>query len=121
MITNSKAFKLIGRFSAATTKALEATARARVQSTLLSMGPEWVEKYGCSYDSLRAGVNEWPWRQTSEKEIEAQQVKRAVKELNSYSDVELNELGIARSNIEFAVRHGHPQNDYSLERQHEAA
>lgn len=121
MITNSKAFKIIGRFSAAAARALEATAKARVQSTLLSMGPEWVEKYGYSYDSLRAGVNEWPWRQTSEKLIEEQQVKRSVKELNSYSDLELNELGIARNDIEFAVRHGHPENDYSLERQHEAA
>lgn len=36
------------------------------------------------------------------------EIRRAVRELQSYSDAELNELGLSRAGIEDAVRHGRP-------------
>lgn len=44
----------------------ERIARARMQSTLLSMGRVWVERHGYSWELLRAGTAYWPWRQTLE-------------------------------------------------------
>lgn len=55
MNTLSKFIKSIGVF-------FDLIAKARVQSTLLGMGREWVERHGYSYDLLRAGTSEWPWR-----------------------------------------------------------
>jgi len=40
--------------------------------------------------------------------IPEREIRRAVRELQSYSDAELNELGIGRGGIEQAVRHGRP-------------
>ena len=37
--------------------------------------------------------------------------KKAIKELRDLSDRELNDIGISRSGIEFAVRHGVATND----------
>ena len=108
MNTMSKVLKSMEGF-------FESIARARVQSTLLSMGRDRVEKYGYSYDMLRAGVSEWPWRATPEAVAEAKEVKRAISELNNFSNRELHELGINRNGIENAVRYGRPENDPELE------
>lgn len=89
-------------------------ARARAQSTLLTMGPEWVERYGYSYRALRSGIDAWPWRQTPEKAAEEKEIRRAIRELKDLSDRELRALGSARSGIESAVRHGHPDRVFTL-------
>lgn len=89
----------------------ESIALARVQSTLLSMGREWVEAQGYSYEMLRAGVHKWPWRETPEAIAEQKEIKQAITELSSFSDRELHELGINRNGIENAVRYGRPEND----------
>lgn len=104
-------------------KYFTAIAKARVQSTLLTMGPEWVEKYGYSYQALRRGVDAWPWRQPTEKIREEKEIRRAIHELNRLSDRELRELGLARSGIESAVRFGHPDRGFkfTLDSRDEAA
>ena len=51
MITISTIIESTGRF-------FDTIARARVQSTLLTMGREWVERNGYSWELLRAGVGE---------------------------------------------------------------
>ena len=43
-----------------------------------------------------------------EKVRKAREVRRAVNELNSYSDRDLAELGVSRQTIEEAVRFGRP-------------
>ena len=98
-----------------------AVAKARVQSTLLTMGPEWVERYGYSYQSLRNGIDAWPWRQTPEKAAEEKEIRRAIRELSHMSDRELRDLGIARSGIESAVRNGHPDRGFRLADRDQAA
>ena len=108
-----------------TWKALErhfdAIARARVQSSLLILGPAWVEKYGYSWTALRGGVDGWPWRKPASSSTEEKEIRRAIRELKAMSDRELRDLGIARSGIEAAVRHGHPDRDFALDDQDEAA
>jgi hypothetical protein len=106
MKTMSAIIKSTGRF-------FDATAKARVQSTLLTMGREWAERHGYSWELLRAGVSEWPWRQSPESDNAEQEIKRAIAELNSFSDRELHDLRINRCGIENAVRYGRCENDFA--------
>ncbi|HPE61118.1 MAG: DUF1127 domain-containing protein [Thiothrix sp.] len=39
------------------------------------------------------------------------EIRRAIRELQALNDRELNDLGLSRSNIEYAVRNGHPDAD----------
>jgi uncharacterized protein YjiS (DUF1127 family) len=114
MKTMSAIIKSTGRF-------FEATSRARVQSTLLTMGRDWVEHHGYSWELLRAGVSEWPWRQSPETVVAEQEINRAIAELNSYSDRELHDLRISRCGIENAVRYGRCENDFAQVPQKSAA
>lgn len=99
----------------------DAVSRARVLSTLLTMGPEWAERYGYSYQALRRGIEAWPWRQSAEKTVEEKEIRRAIRELGQLSDRELRDLGIARSGIESAVRLGHPERGFVLSDRDRAA
>lgn len=110
----STASKYAGRY-------LQALARARVQSTLLLMGRDWVEKYGYSWDLLQSGTEAWPWRKPDEPVRDEQEIRRAIHELHQLSDRELRELGLARSGIETAVRSGHPDRGFSLDDRDRAA
>ncbi len=47
---------------AATGRCFEAVAKARMNSHLLLMGREEVERMGFSYEALRQGPSAWPWR-----------------------------------------------------------
>lgn len=124
MISLSKTWKSMAR-------AFEAIARARVQSTLLTLGPEWAGKYGYSWTALRGGIDGWPWREPveekalepAEEKAEEKEIRRAIRELDRLNDRELRELGLARSGIEYAVRFGHPDRDFkfTLDSRDEAA
>jgi uncharacterized protein YjiS (DUF1127 family) len=108
MITISKVTNSVGRF-------FESMGKARVNSWLLRMGPEWVENNGYSYEALRGGISKWPWRRAPEKVAEEKELKRIIRELKSYNDRELADIGIPRSGIEDAVRHGRPGYECDLE------
>ena len=86
-------------------------AKARMQSTLLCMGQDWVERQGYSWELLRTGTAQWPWRQTPEAAAEEQEIRRAIQELKQFSDRELHDIGISRGSIEHAVRYGIAKND----------
>ena len=121
MINLSKTWQSMERY-------FETVARARVQSTLLTLGPEWAGKYGYSWTALRGGIEGWPWRQPVEEEArepveekaEEKEIRRAIRELDRLND---RELGLARSGIEYAVRFGHPDRDFkfTLDSRDEAA
>ncbi len=102
----------ISRLCKSLAAAAEAVAKARVQSYLLSMGPEWTERHGYSWDSLRGGIQNWPWRQTSEQPAHEPEIRYTVRELN--------DIGISRDGIEGAVRFGKPEESTDLH-QHDAA
>jgi uncharacterized protein YjiS (DUF1127 family) len=114
MNTISKAIESFRHF-------FDATAKARMLSTLLGMGPEWVEMRGYSYALLRKGIGAWPWRQDPAQTAEEKEIRRAIRELKGFSDRELRDLGIARAGIESAVRYGHPDRGFSLGSHDEAA
>lgn len=114
MNTMSTIFRAIKR-------AFEVLAMTRVQSTLLSMGPEWVERHGYSYELLRGGVKNWPWRQASEGQEKENEPGRVISELKRPGDGELADPGVAESGIESAMRYDHSKEYIELNQQDTAA
>ena len=109
MITISKTINSMGKF-------FDRLAKVRVQSWLMRMGPEWAEANGYSYQDILRGVSKWPWRQSPEKVAEEKQIRRAIRELKSYNDRELRDIGIPRSKIEYMVRYGNSGDEFDTDR-----
>ena len=109
MITITKTIKSIGNL-------FDRMGKGRVQSWLIRMGPEWAEANGYSYDDILRGLSKWPWHQSPEKIAEERKIRRVIRELNSYNDRELRDLGIARSEIGTAVRFGRPGYERDLDK-----
>jgi uncharacterized protein YjiS (DUF1127 family) len=102
--------------------------RERARNSLLHLNDRLLEDVGLSRELLVEGGSAWPWRKdsveiasatkkkkitnifsmASEQEVE---IQRAIKELKSYSDRELADIGITRCDIEFVVRNGRPKLD----------
>ncbi len=109
MNTISKTINSMNRF-------FDRVAKARMQSTLLTMGRAWVEDKGYSYEALRGGVSAWPWRKPAEVVAKEKHMNRMIRELKSYNDRELRDIGIARCEIEYAVRHGRRGDEFETDR-----
>ena len=83
--------------------------RARVE--MLQLSDRLLEDIGVSRALLEQGVGAWPWRERS-TDVSAVDTKSpvnlnpAIAELRRYSDKELNELGVARGDIETVVAYG---------------
>lgn len=87
--------------------------RLRIQ--LLGSSDRLLEDMGFSRELLLQGVSAWPWRVDGEhneariysifNEYE-KEIRQAISELESYSDRELADIGIARCDIESVVRDG---------------
>ena len=96
----------------------ERAGRARLRRELLKHDERTLEDMGFSRELLEAGVGSWPWRLEAEASIgyignykpyrKPVGYRQAVKELQAYSDAELAELGLRRTDIEYAVRYGRP-------------
>lgn len=99
--------------------------RARVRRELLSLSDRLLADAGFSRELLEAGVSAWPWRVNedtgplnlaalaeSDRDVHPlpgkNEYRRAVAELRAYSDLELADLGLARGQIEYAVKYGRP-------------
>ena len=109
MITISKTINSVAKF-------FDKMAKVRVQSWLMRMGPEWVERNGYSYKDIQIGISKWPWRQSPEKIAEEKEISRAIRELKSYNDNELRDIGIPRSKIEYMVRYGNSGDEFDTDR-----
>ena len=90
MITITETINALKRF-------FEATAKARMNSTLLGMGRERVEEFGYSHEALRAGPSAWPWHK-------ATQDSAAEREIQGVADRQLDEIDIPRQDIKHALR-----------------
>lgn len=107
-------FELSKRMIAAIQYRLEVTARARTRRILLDRSDRFLEDVGISRELLEAGVHAWPWRvdgsvPPAEPVRESRRgLRKAIRELNAYSDRELADLGLARADIPRAVLYGRP-------------
>lgn len=96
--------------------ALARAGHEHARRQLLCMSDRSLADAGFSRALLESGVGAWPWRledgddipvaATCEERVRRASERRAVRELRAYSDTELTELGIARADVERAVRDG---------------
>lgn len=108
--------------------------KSRLRQQLLGMSDRQLQDFGFSRELIIEGVSAWPWRidtvadavsagtdlrkeglsvapvvsQVAAPKASNRKIRKAVKELSSYSDRELAELGVSRNNIEEVVRYGRP-------------
>lgn len=94
MITISSTVQALQRF-------FEATAKARVNSTLLGMGRAKVEQLGYSYEALLQGPNAWPWRKTTQDSARERELQGHIPESHGFCDRQLDDTGIPRHGVEF--------------------
>ena len=121
--------------------------KAKLRTQLLGMSDRQLDDYGFSRAALLSGVSAWPWRadsvadavaagtslkaeglaiapqltQVAPPKVSRKSIRKAVKELNSYSDRELAELGVARNSIKEVVRYGRPSVEGVFENRKSAA
>ena len=90
--------------------------RSRLRYNLLQFDGRLLADAGFSRELVEAGVRAWPWRAPEEPATTLHFSRRpteadyraAIAELQSYSDVELLDLGLSRGAIPEAVRNGRP-------------
>lgn len=89
--------------------------RNRLRSRLLGSSDRVLQDMGFSRELLLQGVEAWPWRMDGEKDEariyrlinkHEQDIERSIRELRSFSDRDLADIGIARCDIETVVRNG---------------
>ena len=118
----------------------ERRGRRMARTQLLNMSDRQLNDFGVSRHLLMEGISAWPWRDASTADlageglaripaitnvgknvIGAKDIKKAVKELSSFSDRELAELGVTRHSIEESVRYGRPAIEGTVEEQRHVA
>jgi len=93
--------------------------RSRLRHDLLRLDARLLADAGFSRELVEAGVRAWPWRAPAEpaeglgslrfgRKLTEADYRTAIAELESYSDVELLDLGLSRGAIPEAVRNGRP-------------
>jgi uncharacterized protein YjiS (DUF1127 family) len=97
---------------------MERIERGRLRRELLRRTDYTLVDMGFSRDLLEEGVSAWPWRPAADggsgavnkplPAIKPTAYRQAIRELRTYSDAELADLGLHRSTIEYAVCHGRP-------------
>ena len=85
--------------------------KRRDHKLLMQLDDRTLADINISRELLDQGVKSWPWHMPQDSVAVAsvaQGIRAAVKELDSYSDAELADLGISRGAIVDAVLHGRP-------------
>ena len=100
--------------------------RTRLHHELVGLSNRQLDDMGYSRDLLDRGVNGWPWRERSSTPpskpalatpvvakavshaLSRREIARAIAQLQVFSDAELADLGLHRSEIAHAVRYGRP-------------
>lgn len=102
---------LLNRLQSLTSTAGAYLSKRRDMQLLLQLDDRTLSDISISRELLEQGVAAWPWRIEADHapyHIEANKLRGAVKELETYSDAELADLGLTRGNIVEAVLHGRP-------------
>ena len=90
--------------------------RSRLRQDLLQLDARLLKDAGFSRVLVEAGVHAWPWRTPTEpsaalllgRPLTEAEYRAAIAELESYSDTDLQDLGLSRNAIPEAVRTGRP-------------
>ena len=92
--------------------AFEKSGRRKALAELNTMSDRTLEDLGISRALLSQGIQSWPWKSSMESDIvtskqsKSSEIKAAIRELQSYNDRDLADLGISRGEIEDVVRNG---------------
>lgn len=95
-------------------QSLQRSKQREALAYLQSMTPRQLDDCGFSPELIAKGVKAWPWRidNTASEQLalskKLRDEKKAVQQLQRYSDAELSDLGICRGSILDAVRNGRP-------------
>ena len=87
-------------------------ARKRTCEILLNSSDRMLEDGGFSRELLQKGVSAWPWlaadgdQNMQAIKFDSATTRKAIHELQTYSDNELHDLGITRGTIKETVQHG---------------
>lgn len=85
------------------------TRRGRIEAHRILMGQDdkTLQDIGIDRHELLGGVKNWPWDgSATQQKVAPVKTARAIRELNSYSDRELHDIGINRGMIADAVANG---------------
>lgn len=88
--------------------------RVEARNILLLQDEKTLSDIGISRHELEGGIKNWPWDGSATKQrVVSHGFKeiKAMRELRSYSDRELQDIGINRGMISDAVKHGRPGYD----------
>ena len=85
-------------------RAFDAMAKARVNSVLLGMGREKVEKYGYSFDALQLGPSAWPWRKSTREMAKENELVATVCRLQTPGYIQPNGPVLAADNTDKTIR-----------------
>lgn len=102
---------LLNKIGKSVFNALEMAGRARTLSQLETMSDRALEDLGFSRLLMNQGVSAWPWKKDQEviaqkAKTSSDEINAAIKELNSYNDKDLADLGLSRGEIRNAVING---------------
>jgi uncharacterized protein YjiS (DUF1127 family) len=91
--------------------AFEKSGRRKALAELNTMSDRTLEDLGISRSLLSQGIQSWPWKSDMEltnspKQSKSSEIKAAIRELQSYNDRDLADLGISRGEIAEIVRNG---------------
>lgn len=96
----------------------EMTARRETLNYLLSLDDRLIEDAGFSKELLMKGIKAWPWRPQDDLQdqdmitpFSQKELSTAASTLRSFSDRDLNDLGIGRGEIGYVVKYGRPGYD----------
>lgn len=94
--------------------------RVKAREVLLKCSDRMLRDVGISRELLESGVKAWPWHEPvlTLPPLKFNQIgdAAAVRELQDYSDYELNDLGISRDSIPEAVMFGREGIDNNSDR-----
>lgn len=91
--------------------AFEKSGRRKALAELNTMSDRTLEDLGVSRSLLSQGLQSWPWKSNMEvadipKQSKSSEIKAAIRELQSYNDRDLADLGISRGEIADIVKNG---------------
>jgi uncharacterized protein YjiS (DUF1127 family) len=92
--------------------AFEKSGRRKALAELNTMSDRTLEDLGFSRALLSQGIQSWPWKSNMEginnspSQSKSNEIKAAIRELQSYNDRDLADLGISRGEIVDIVKNG---------------